>query len=329
MNGAAARWHRYWHGFALERERIVALRVAFFGLLTFDMWGLMLGHAARYGAGDFNAAQLEIIDRLLPIPTPAAVAAGWLLGGFFALRTALGIAPRTSAIGTAICYAGIYFWSQADSYQHHYLLAMLLILMAFVPTRVWAAAPRHDDPPDTPRSPVAHWVLRLIYVQIALMYFWTGVTKADPTWLTGATIDQLTTKLAIRDAIVAFEQARGWDHGTVYHLMAWAVMLGELSAPIFFLSRKLRVIGLFIVPWFHVGVEILNFDIEWFSYYMIALDVILLMPSAGWRAIGEVVRGTRRIWQPLLAPRTVPSTVQMVLALGSGALCGWLASRIE
>ncbi len=323
---AAERWHDYWHGFETERSRIVALRVLLFGLLGFDIWGVTLEHASRYGAGGFNVAQLELFDVLLGVPHPAIVAVGWLLGGYFCLRAAFGVQIKASIIGATVCYFGIYLWSQADSYQHHYLVGLLLTLSCFVPEAVWQATPA-DELSDADRERwfrVRHWGLRLIYVQVALMYFWTGVTKADPTWLSGATMDSLTGTPEVRAGIAQFEDAIGLARGEGYAWAATAVMLGEIFAGVAFAVRRLWLVGLVIIPWFHVGVEILEFDIEWFSYYMIGLDVVLLMPDAGWRRLRLIADGPRR-W---LTANPTGGTARMAIAVITAAVCGYGASTI-
>lgn len=325
MDRALSAWHRYWHDLETERIRMVALRVTLFGLVAFDLWAVTLHHASRYGAGDFNVAQIGLLDTLLPIPTPAVVATGWLLGGFFALRAAFGVAIKQSIVGATICYFGIYLWSQVDSYQHHYLVGLLLTLCCFVPEQIWTAT-RPDDVERWNR--VRHWGIRLIYVQMALMYFWTGVTKADPTWLSGATMDQLTHPPEVRDLIAGLEQRYGLRSGEGYGYAATAVMLGELFAALAFLWRRLWLVGLIVVPWFHIGVEILEFDIEWFSYYMIALDVILLLPDRGWRAIRSLALRVEPLWQRVAVATPTDSTPRMIIALATAAACATLAGRI-
>lgn len=319
-------WHDYWHGFETERIRIVALRVVLFGMLAFDLWGLTLEHASRYGAGGFNVAQVGLLDTLLGVPTPAVIAVGWLLGGYFCLRAAFGVAIRTSIIGATVCYFGIYLWSQADSYQHHYLVGLLLTLACFVPESIWHGAPPEGaDEAEVERwHRVRHWCIRLIYVQIGLMYLWTGITKADPTWLTGDTMDRLTTTPDVRQWMASFEQSWGLAKGQGYALAAKAVLIGELMAPLAFFFRRLWLPGLLIVPWFHVGVEILEFEIELFSYYMIGLDVILLMPDRGW----QKARALLTLRRPWLTPNPTGGSGRMAVAVLTAAVCGFGASTI-
>ncbi|MCA9526403.1 MAG: HTTM domain-containing protein, partial [Myxococcales bacterium] len=165
-------WNRYWHDFAVHPLRVAALRVAFFGLLAVDLWLNFVEHAPRYGAGDMNATQFAWLDTWLPVPSAAVVGAAWLIGGFLAARAALGLAVRQSAVLLALLYGGVYVWCQADSYQHHYLICLLLLVFAFIPDAAWrgrwterSASRREGDAASDAR----HWALRMIYVQLALV----------------------------------------------------------------------------------------------------------------------------------------------------------------
>ena len=80
------------------------------GLVAIDMWAIMLEHAARYGAGEFNVAQVPILDALLPVPTPGVIAAGWLIGGSVSSTSRSPVVSRCEALreprrwcGTASC----------------------------------------------------------------------------------------------------------------------------------------------------------------------------------------------------------------------------------
>ncbi len=293
MDRLSKAWDRFWFEDEVSYTRLLALRWALFGLVAFDLWSVMLHHASRYGAGDFNVAQVGILDAMLPVPTPAIISAGVLITGFFALRAALGISVRLSMVMSTIGYFGIYLWSQADSYQHHYLVALLMTISCFAPDSLWSRAQTGEpesseveqDVDDESSGGRWHWAIRLVYVQLALLYFWTAVTKCDPTWLSGITMDQVTSEPSVRSFMGSVDVRFGWAAGESYRAAAWMTMLGEFFAALVFLIPKLRILGLLIVPWFHIGVEVLGFDIELFSYYMIAIDLILLSPAALWRRL--------------------------------------------
>lgn len=320
-----AAWNRYWHDFPIERSRLAMLRVPFFLLLGLDLVLVTLEHAPRYGSGGFNVSHLPgFVDRLLPTPTTAVVTVGWLLGAFLALRAALGVAVRQSMVGVAICYGGIYFWSQADSYQHHYLVSLLLVLWCCLPTDA-ARLPRAGEPKE-----VRHWAARLIYVQIAFLYLWAALTKCNAEWLSGATMESLTRGPEVRELMFGMADRFGIARENIFAVSAWVTMLGEFFAALCFVWRRLWWIGLLVIPWFHVMVEVLDFDIEWFSYYMILLDVVLLMPGKVVNGVVDAFAPAARRLAALLARLpggrpTAPGVARVVAGVAAVA-CGALAA---
>jgi tetratricopeptide (TPR) repeat protein len=288
------RWSRYWYMGEVAGTRLVALRWVLFGLVAYDLWTVMLQHASRYGVGGFNVAQVGLLDQILPLPNPSIISFIVLLTGFFCALAVCGVWTRLSITISAIGYFGVYLWSQADSYQHHYLVGLLMFICCFVPTATWHAT----TPQEKPRW---HWAIQLIYVQIAIVYFWTAITKLDPIWFTGITLDQIAAEPQIRAFMSAFESRLSLDPGQSYRFLAVLIVLGEFFAALVFMIPKLRLAGLFIVPWFHVSVELLGVDIELFSYYMIGLNLVLLSPPSVWRLMDDKSRTLALFLKPFQA----------------------------
>ena len=285
-----ALWHRYWFEHSVLSGRLTAFRVVFFGLLAFDAWLLNLGHAPRYGVEGFNVSQIGLLDPWLPVPTPAIITVMYLVSGFLALRAALGIAVRSSVWGTTILWSGAYFWSQADSYQHHYLIALVLVIACAIP---WDSTASLDRP--TPKDGAEHppradtrvksWGMRLLYVEVAITYYFTAITKMDAHWVDGSTVESLTTGSALVALVRETSALTGLTVDSLFIVVVYGVIVGEVFAGAVFLWPRLHKIGFFVVPVFHILVEHLGVDIGWFSYYMIAIDVILLMPDSWFAAI--------------------------------------------
>ncbi len=324
MSGWTARWDQFWHEFALERSRIAVLRLGLLGLLAWDLWTTFLAHAARYGAGGFNVTQARWLDGIAPLPTPAVVGVAWLFAGFMAARAAIGVATRRSTAVAAFIYIGLYVWGQADSYQHHYFICLLLGILVCLP----------DDAPTTEdgRS-VKHWTLRAFYVQLTFLYLWTAVTKSDPVWLGGTTLEQIVAKPALRADVLALGARFGLDESNVFPVMAVGVMLGQYFAAIVVQIRRLWWLGLLVIPWFHVFVEFIEFDIEYFSYYMIALLGVLLTPPPIW-GWGEARVQAAAGWifarlKPLRGPTAASLAVRGGLAALAGAGAAAIAAQVR
>ena len=114
---------------------LLFLRVIFFTLLAYDLWWIALSHAPRYGAAGFNVTHLSVLDTWAPIPTPSIIGALYICGGILSIIMALGLGGQLAIATLALFYNVSYLWSQADSYQHHYLLGLCLILFTGVPWR--------------------------------------------------------------------------------------------------------------------------------------------------------------------------------------------------
>ena len=82
----------------------------------------------------------------------------------------------------------------------------------------------------------------------------------------------------VRPVIEVLGQQVGMTVEETFRISAWLVMLGEWFAAISSLVARLRPLAFFIVPWFHIMVEWIGFDIELFFLYTF-LNLALLSPS--------------------------------------------------
>ena len=301
-------WERFWDGPASQAVRLNLLRVFLFGLVGIDAF-LQISHAPRYGAGGFNVSHLPWLDQALPLPGPALMLFVFLLQSYLAFRIALGQADRLSLGLLATLFGGGYFISQVDSYQHHYLLFLILGLSCLVP---WSTARKVQ-----PGEWLPSWALKLITVQISLLYLWAAVAKMDPHWLAGSTLSMQVHDDATRNLIVAAGARLGMGSDETWSLMAWMVMLGEILVAIGWQVRRLRWITFPLGLSFHVAVELLGYKIGLFSYFMMAL-YILMIPDvlmdrlARWLTVEEGGPDpflVRRRWGMLIAAGWAPLLV--------------------
>jgi Vitamin K-dependent gamma-carboxylase len=296
MNFAALarRWNTFWFESDVLVVRLTTFRVAFFGLLGFDLWLLMVPHAQRHGFGEFNVSHVPVLDAFLPRPSAAVITAAYLFMGFLSLRVALGIALRGSLVALAVLYNATYYWSQVDSYQHHYLIGLLLILCCFLPFGATPGVDQAATPPLSQRT--GSWAARLIYLQVSIVYFYTATTKVTHYWLDGWALDRIIEVPWVRAAYASAGDALGLGAQGPYAFVAHVIMLWQFFVAVAFLSERLRPIACITGPIFHALVEVIDLKIGWFSYYMIATYYILLFPDAWFLALG---RPLGRVLAPL------------------------------
>ena len=304
-------WGRFWDGYSLSGQRLAVFRFFFFSVLGWDCWE-QLAHAPRYGAGGLNISHLASLDDLLPLPSATWVLGAYLLMSYLAFRIALGGLTRIALPALAALWNLVYFSSQLDSYQHHYLIGLVLILLCFMPLDT----PLRDGVPLPPEAPRETWAGRLLVVQISILYFWTAVAKVDPRWLSGATLASQVSVAWARELARDLGAALGTDALGVWAAASVAVCLGEFFVAAGWQIPKLRIPTLLLGLSFHAGVEILGFKIGLFSYFMFTL-YLLLVPE---RIIG-LLYSVRSLLPRL--PGGAAGGAALAAALPAGAVLLW------
>lgn len=289
----------FWFQFEVTPAKLAVGRVILFGVLALDAL-LQIHHAPRYGAGGFNVAQLPGLDAVAPGRGLFEVAE--LVNAYLFVLAACGAATRIVVpIATAI-YAWLYFGSQLDSYQHHYLIALLLVIACFVP---WQQ--RDDAKPD---AAVRSWAVRLLLVQLAILYAWAAISKMSAAWTSGVTLDgQIhgTLRHAI-DATIGIRATADLVLGTELVLAAtvWQPRLWWLALPL----------GLAL----HVSIVISGLEIGLFAWLMIGLYT-WIVPDRAWiwlartRASRALGAGLRAIARAFARARSAPAGVLGIVAI--------------
>ena len=290
----------FWFGFEVSWAKLALARFVIFTLLAIDAL-LQLSHAPRYGAGGFNVAQLPGLDAL------GAGRIGFELGqlacAYLFIYAALGVATRVVVPAGAAIYAWLYFGSQLDSYQHHYLVALVLLLACFIP---WQR--REEAEPETP---IRTWAVRLILVQLGIMYLWAAISKMSPAWLDGRTITgQITGPLrSVIEDTVGFKAA------------ARFTVLAELVLAVVVWIRPAWFIALPLGVAFHVGILASGLEIGLFAYLMLAFYVFVIPDRAVvWAANLAPLRAVRAGLRAVRIENTIPSAIALAVCLGLGLL---------
>jgi hypothetical protein len=103
-------------------------------LLSFDMWLTRIEHGGRYGAGGFNVAHFAWLDAIQPDVTAGLYVGVCVLTGMLCFGLALAPKPPRWLIAVAfLLHTWSWAMSQLDSYQHHYLLSIVLLALVFFP----------------------------------------------------------------------------------------------------------------------------------------------------------------------------------------------------
>jgi vitamin K-dependent gamma-carboxylase len=215
--------------------------------------------------------------------------------GVCALLMALGLFYRLAAPLFCAGFTYVFLLEKAHYLNHFYLICLLSLLLSLTPAhrafsldRLRARASARGAPPET--APRAH--LFLLRAQIALVYFYGGISKLNRDWLRGEPFaGELTEQggLPILRAILS-------PHAQAL-LLSYSGLAVDLSVGFLLLSRRTFWIGAAVALLFNLANAHL-FSIGIFPYLMIA--TLVLFPDPAWPR-----RLARRAREALGAPRAI------------------------
>ena len=237
-----------------------AFRFLFFGLLAFD---LFLDGMNPRDPSTFLVSKVPLLFEggLDWVPSPKLLARVQMVGFLAALVASLGSDRRYkhAAIVTAVMYNFAYFANAADRYQHHALLAELLILLPWVN--------EHD------------WVHQLIVVTVGIVYFWTAVAKLTDggLFLSGAFLRTTAPRREVYDLVHTVASLVSFDDDALWSVAALGVVAVELILAGLFLGRRAPYLAIALGVPLHLGFEfVAKLSIGRFSWYCITLYLLIL-----------------------------------------------------
>jgi hypothetical protein len=293
-----------WWTVPVRAERLAALRIGLAAVLLLDVLFSYLPHAAdSYGRDGLGAAELQSIDREgggAPWPVLRRGKGQWsLLKGVEDGRTvrlavvAWAVAAGCLLVGLASRLSAAAAWALAlsvDNLEPAFTNAgdtvrvvALFYLMLSPCGAVWSVDAWWRRRPGPVL--VHPWPLRLLFVQMALIYFCNGVHKAvGYHWPRGQSLyyvlgDWTLTRWSYAQVPVPYFLTR---------LLSWLVLGWEVSFPVLVLWRRSRVVALAFGAAFHVGI-LASLELGGFAPYMLCLYLPLL-PWERW-ASGDREQG--------------------------------------
>jgi hypothetical protein len=246
-------------------------------LLALDVWHTHLGPAWRYGAAGFNVAHFAWMNGL-PMPTREAYVAMLVAVGVGAIVCAvMARPPRALLVLIAFLYTWGWSCSMHDSYQHHYLISLVLFGFCFFPqldgkqlfgelgtaratSEAERAASKKKAAPVAARtvksgeaaSPVLaalpHGPVPRVYALgytlvtsvAAIVYFFTAVSKSEVEWRDGAALRNITANGAHIPDVVELAHAVGMSDDTLFWLMGHGVIFVQISCALGYLLASSR-----------------------------------------------------------------------------------------
>lgn len=299
-------------------------------LVAFDLWLTRVPHAGRYGAGGFNVAHAPWIDAVQPPISPELYVAVALGAGLLAFSLALAPTPSRPLLALL---AALHTWSWAmsmlDSYQHHYLLSLVLVSFVAFPRldreRALAGGPARVEPGG----------YAVLLLGLALVYAYAAFSKTSPEWLAGEALADLAGRTEAFRTGARAALALGLEPTTYRWALGHGVVALQLGLAGAYLLAPVRDerpsragevlagLALAVGVAFHLGTELLDLQIGWFSAYMVGAGLITFLPGRAVQALAAAVTPGG-----VAASRGRPVRAELPARIGLGALAvgvgGWV-----
>ncbi|HEX3147986.1 MAG TPA: HTTM domain-containing protein [Gemmataceae bacterium] len=263
-------------------ERATALRIAVGAVLLFDILVLYLPNLRTlYGAGGFGDP--ANFDAMFAPPfcrwsmlrwLPATWGPQFLIVNWLVAAVALLIGYR-SRLAALVCWMAAVSFANSNHSLHNggdQLKIVALLMLVFLPTDGCWSVRRHPLARGVGPVLVQAWPIRLLMVQLAVMYFMNGYYKSmGPAWRDGS-------------VMAAIAQNPSWAHFSPDYLplpdvalrfLAWTTVIWELLFPVLVLMPLTRAATIWIGVLFHVG-TLIHLEVGLFPLYALCYYVPLL-----------------------------------------------------
>lgn len=284
--GVLGRWR--WLTEEVPAERLAALRIAVSLSLLLDILGTYLPYfdlffsPAYFGSAEATAMGFVpgrydwSLLNLLPIDWgPKVLMTVWLLASGLLL---IGWRPALAAAIVFLCtmsfYNSAYWLNNGGDRLRNFLIITCLVGNTGA---VWGVSSvrRGGD-----RRPVLvpGWPVKMILVQLAALYFFSGYYKIiSPSWRGGYAMYWVAHELSWNTATPLSILVPLWGH----QLLSWATLVWELGFPVLVLMPGTRGPTLAVGVFFHV-LTLLTLEVGHFAVYALAAYVVFL-PWERWR----------------------------------------------
>lgn len=178
---------------------------------------------------------------------------------------------RFLSLSIAIYYSYLYYSTQIDSYQHHYLVSCLLWIFAIY---------SHYFNSEQNKEYVHSVIRASICCQMSWVYFWTIITKLTPSFLSGDYVMLIMCERKFLDAVTNVSTILSIEEKMIWALLAYGVVISEVILCLGWASaifcKKYNTFTAILGVILHVSITFSRLKIGLFSYYMIVLYILLL-----------------------------------------------------
>lgn len=180
---------------------------------------------------------------------------------------------RITAMTFFLCFTYVELLDKSNYLNHYYFVSLVSFLMCLVPANAAFSLDARANPAIR-KTVVPAWTIRIIQLQLGIVYFFAGVAKLHTDWLFHA--QPLRTWLqAYRDLpVIGSWFSAKW----LAFAFSWFGCIYDLSIPFFLSFRRTRSFAYFFVIVFHIVTWML-FPIGVFPWVMI-FSTLIFFPAA-------------------------------------------------
>ena len=168
----------------------------------------------------------------------------------------------------ALAFTYVELIDRTNYLNHYYFVSIMSFIMVILPAHRFLSL-------DTLRKPeiklekVPHWMIFIIQLQLAIVYFFAGVAKINYDWLFRAM--PLKVWLPANNHLLIIGKL--FNYKIVAFIFSWSGMLYDLFIPFALWYRKTRFLAYLAVIFFHV-ITYAMFQIGMFPFIMILSTTI-------------------------------------------------------
>lgn len=201
-----------------------------------------------------------------------------------AIGIALGYKYRISIVLFFLSFTYIELMDKTTYLNHYYFISLLSFLLIFLPANARFSIDAYRSKKEYMEVP--KWMLDVIKLLLAIVYFYAGLAKLNSDWLFRAMPLKIWLPSKYDLPLIGNTlMQQEWFH----YAMSWGGAIYDLVIPFLLLYKRTRTIGFVLVLFFHVFTRVL-FPIGMFPYIMIVSSLIFFDASLHERIINWIKR---------------------------------------
>ncbi|WP_077024012.1 HTTM domain-containing protein [Fuerstiella marisgermanici] len=251
---------------------LIQLRILLGLVLAYEVW-LFFEHnlITRYFVEQKTHFTYLWFD-WLPVLSPQAMHFHFIVLGILALMVLIGFAYRLAISLFCFGFTYVFLLEKARYMNHFYLIILLCAVLAFMPAHAaWSADAVLR--PSVRRRWCPAWMLWILRLQLGVVYFYAGLAKVTPDWLSGRVLGEM---LEYKQHLPLVS----WIVETPSMVLAasWLAMLFDILIVPLLLWKRTRIAAFVMMAIFHACNTVL-FKIDVFPVLMAGATLILFLPQ--------------------------------------------------